>query len=205
MQKRMPDYIKFPLVLTIIAVVSAASLSGLWRLTLPVKTALAARETEAALRVVFPDADSFERKEAMIGGRPFEYRVAEKGGEAIGFVAVGRAMGYSSMLRVMVGVDRRLDIQGVKILYQNETPGLGTKVDEIKSRKTWWTVLTGSSPDESGLRPWFQIQFNGKKVPVKVEKDGGTIESITGATISSRAVCDAVDAAVKNLKKAVGS
>ncbi len=205
MQKRMPDYIKFPLVLTTIAVISAASLAGLWRLTLPVKTALAARETEAALKIVFPNADKFQERHGKVDGNPFDYRVAMKGGEAIGFVAVGRAMGYSSVLRVMVGVDRALDIQGVEVLYQNETPGLGTKVDEIKSRKTWWTVLTSTSPDESGLRPWFQVQFNGKKMPVKVTKDGGTIESITGATISSRAVCDAVDQAVEKLKKAVGS
>ena len=39
-------------------------------------------------------------------GKPFDYRVAMKGGEAIGFVAVGSAAGYSSVLRVMVGVDR---------------------------------------------------------------------------------------------------
>ena len=151
------------------------------------------------------DADSFEERSARVDGKPFDYRVAMKGGEAIGFVAVGSAAGYSSVLRVMVGVDRSLTIQGIKVLYQNETPGLGTKVDEIKSKKTWWTVLSGTSPDESTLRPWFQVQFDGKPAPVKVEKDGGTIESITGATISSRAVCTAVDQAVEDLKKAVGS
>lgn len=186
------------------AVVSAAALSGLYLITKPAKEAMAARETEAALGVVFPDASDFEVKQAKIDGRPFEYRLAKRDGEVIGYVAVGRASGYSSQLRVMVGVDRSMDVQGIKILYQNETPGLGTKVDEIKSRKTWWTVLTGTSPDESKLRPWFQVQFDGKKAPVRVDKDGGTIESITGATISSRAVCTAVDQAIQDIKKAVG-
>jgi len=205
MLKGVPEYLKFPLVLTVVPVISAASLAGLYALTLPAKEAMAAKETEDALKVVFPEAAGFELKHARVDGKPFEYRVAKRDGETLGFVAVGQAMGYSSQLRVMVGVDRQLDVQGVKILYQNETPGLGTKVDEVNSRKTWWTVLTGTSPDESRLRPWFQVQFNGKRIPVKVDKDGGTIESITGATISSRAVCNAVDKAVDRLKKAVGS
>lgn len=205
MAKRLPDWFKFPLVLLVVAIVSAASLTGLWVVTKTSREAMAAKEVEAALKVVFPEADSFEVREVKVGGKPFTYRIAMKGGSTEGFVAEGQAAGYSSTLKVMVGVGSDFTIRGIKVLYQKETPGLGDKVNEVLSKKTWGTIVTGSSPDEMGLRPWFQVQFDGKRVPVRVDKDGGTIESITGATISSRAVCNAVNQAVEDLRKAVGN
>ena len=205
MNKKLPDWLKFPLVLLIVAVISAASLAGLWALTSKTRMAIAAKDTEAALKILFPDADSFEVKETTVGGHPFTYRIAKGGGATMGYIAEGQAMGYSSNLKVMAGVKKDFTIQGIKVLYQKETPGLGDKVDEILSKKTWGTIITGTSPDEKDPRPWFQVQFDGKKTPVKVGKDGGKIEAITGATISSRAVCNAVNEAVEKLKKAVGS
>jgi electron transport complex protein RnfG len=150
-----------------------------------------------------PDADVFEVKNAKMDDHDFQYRVAKKGGETIGYVATGHASGYSSVLEVMVGVDNSFEIKGVKVLYQKETPGLGDKVEEILSKKTWGTIIAGTSPDETNLRSWFQAQFDGKQSPVKVDKEGGDIESITGATISSRAVCNAVNRAVEDIKKAI--
>jgi electron transport complex protein RnfG len=203
MNKRLPDWLKFPLVLLVVAVISAASLAGLWAVTKNSREAMANKEIEAALDVVFPGADSFEVRETKVDGRPFEYRLAKKGDETVGYIAQGAASGYSSTLQVMVGVDRNYTIKAIKVLSQKETPGLGDKVNEILSKKTWGTVITGTSPDEKGLRPWFQAQFDGKATPVKVNKDGGTIDAITGATISSRAVCNAVNQAVEGIRKAV--
>jgi len=199
----MPDWLKFPLVLFIVAVVSAASLAGLWAVTAKARKAMAEEETQAALKVVFPGADSFQVKDVRVDGKPFTYRVAIKDGEAAGYVAKGSSYGYSSNLVVMVGVGTDFSIKGIKVLSQKETPGLGDKVEEVLSKKTWGTVITGTSPDEKGLRPWFQVQFDGKSTPVKVKKDGGQIEAITGATISSRAVCNAVNQAVEGIRKAV--
>ena len=204
MAKKLPDWLKFPLVLLVVAVISAASLAGLWALTAHGRKAIAEKETTEALKVVFPGADSFEVKETRVNGKPFTYRVAMKGGAVAGYVAEDASYGYSSNIKVMVGVTTDYTIKGIKVLSQKETPGLGDKVNEILSKKTWGTIITGTSPDEKGLRPWFQVQFDGKKIPVKVQKDGGKIESITGATISSRAVCDAVNKAVANIRKAVG-
>ena len=199
----MPEWLKFPIVLVIVALISAASLAALYSVTKPKKEAMQKALVEEALKVVMPDADSFEEVTKDIGGEKFSFRVARKGGETIGYVATGAASGYSSILQVMAGVDTNFVIKGVKVLYQKETPGLGDKVEELDSKKTWGTVITGTSPDESGLRPWFQAQFDGKQAPVSVNKDGGAIDAITGATISSRAVCNAVNDAVDKIKKAV--
>ncbi len=199
----MPEWLKFPIVLVIVALISAASLAALYSVTKPKKDAMQKALVEEALKVVMPDADSFEEVTKDIGGEKFSFRIAKKDGDAIGYVATGAASGYSSILQVMAGVDTSFVIKGVKVLYQKETPGLGDKVEELDSKKTWGTVITGTSPDESELRPWFQTQFDGKQAPIAVNKDGGAIEAITGATISSRAVCNAVNDAVEKIKKAV--
>jgi electron transport complex protein RnfG len=203
MTKRLPDWLKFPLVLLVVAVISAASLAGLWAVTKKSRGEMAQKEIEAALTVVFPGVQEFEVREAKVDGQPFTYRVAVQDGSMVGYVAEGAAAGYSSTLKVMVGVGTDFRVKGIKVLYQKETPGLGDKVNEILSKKTWGTIVAGTSPYEKGLRPWFQVQFDGKRVPVRVDKDGGTIDAITGATISSRAVCNAVNQAVERLKKAV--
>jgi Na+-translocating ferredoxin:NAD+ oxidoreductase subunit G len=80
---------------------------------------------------------------------------------------------------LMVGLLPDGSINNISVIQQNETPGLGTKMKE----------------------PKFKDQFN-KKNPsefkFKVKKDGGHVDAITAATISSRAFCDAVDRARRN-------
>jgi electron transport complex protein RnfG len=62
-------------------------------------------------------------------------------------------------------------ISGVNIIRQSETPGLGTRIAE----------------------PEFTNQFSGKRIEdVRLRQDGGVIDAITGATISSRAITDIV-------------
>jgi len=103
-----------------------------------------------------------------------------------GYVFISTAKGYSSTLEIIAGVDMDGFITGVKILFQQETPGLGDKIEAIKA---------GESD------PWFTRQLLGKSSleTLSVTKDGGTIDAITGATISSRAVCAAVSNGVMKL------
>ena len=92
----------------------------------------------------------------------------------------------------MVGVDNSMTLTGIKIAFQQETPGLGTRVEEVKS---------GSKS------PWFQDQFKGKKLDqlqVVRGKTDDMIEAITGATISSRAVTKSVREAVQSLSEKTG-
>jgi len=73
-------------------------------------------------------------------------------------------------------------IAGISVLDHKETPGLGTKMTE----------------------PGFKGQFTGKnpgEFMLKVKKDGGQVDAITAATISSRAFCDAVQRAYNTLQK----
>ncbi|MCK5738803.1 FMN-binding protein, partial [bacterium] len=83
-------------------------------------------------------------------------------------------------------------IQGLKIIHQVETPGLGTKIEEIRYG------------DEN---PWFQQQFLNKtaaEVALTKDKASGTITAITGATISSRAVTNSIANELKKMNRQLG-
>ncbi len=82
-------------------------------------------------------------------------------------------IGFSGIFTVMVGLDPNGVIINTSVLEHKETPGLGSKL----------------------LEPKFKDQFPGKNPEtnvIKTTKDGGEIDAITAATISSRAFCDAV-------------
>jgi electron transport complex protein RnfG len=93
--------------------------------------------------------------------------------------------GYSGMIQLMVGFLPDGSIHKIEVLQQKETPGLGTKM----------------------TMPEFKEQFYGKNPDsfrMKVKKDGGEVDAITAATISSRAFCDAVLRATNTLKNQGG-
>jgi Na+-translocating ferredoxin:NAD+ oxidoreductase subunit G len=90
--------------------------------------------------------------------------------------------GYSGRILMMVGFNPEGSLKNISVLDQKETPGLGAKMTEQK----------------------FREQFNGKdpeSFTLKVRKDGGQVDAITAATISSRAFCDAVSKAYKTFRK----
>jgi electron transport complex protein RnfG len=88
----------------------------------------------------------------------------------------------------MVGFRPDGTIFNISILEQKETPGLGTK------------MVPEGTPD----KPAFKDQFNEKNpatFALKVKKDGGPVDAITAATISSRAFCDGVQRAYNTFEK----
>ncbi len=94
--------------------------------------------------------------------------------------------GYSGYISVMVGITAEGTIFNTKVMEQKETPGLGTKMSDAK----------------------FHDQFNGKnpeEFNLQVKKDGGDVDAITAATISSRAYCDALNRALHAYKSNMAS
>lgn len=89
--------------------------------------------------------------------------------------------GYSGLISILMGVDNTCKITGFKIMESKETPGLGTKATQAK----------------------FKNQFKGKTIKnfnFKVKKDGGDVDAITAATITSRAVTEALSDGLKSAK-----
>ena len=99
-------------------------------------------------------------------------------GKVLAYAVSGKSeKGYGGTVKLMVGLTPDKKVVSYRKLEANETPGLGAKL---------------TTPEFSG-------QFEGKdSLGLKVKKDGGDVEAITAATITSRAVCAAIaDAASK--------
>ncbi len=102
--------------------------------------------------------------------------------DTIGFAVKSNTnKAFSGTFTIMVGFLKDGTIYNVEIIDQKETPGLG---DKIKTR--WKDQFKSKNPGSFIM---------------KVKKDGGDVDAITAATISSRAFCDAVDKAYKIVKK----
>lgn len=84
--------------------------------------------------------------------------------------------GFGGRIEIMAGFNADGSIKNFKVISSNETPGLGSKVDEPKFKEQF-----------EGFHPDRQI--------LKVRQDGGDIDAVTAATISSRAVLNALERA----------
>ncbi len=169
--------------LTIITASMGAILAGVHQLTEePIAEAELKAKTEA-LQQVLPQLDNdplSTAKEITVTAdtRPVTVYTATKDGDVSGYAVESWTMdGFSGEIRVMVGFDNSGVITGYQVLQHAETPGLGAKAND------WFRDPTGSR------------SIIGSDTPLKVSKDGGQIDGITAATITSRAFLDAVNRA----------
>lgn len=109
--------------------------------------------------------------------------IVKSGGELAGFAVKGVIMGYADNIEMLVGFNAEVsEITGVFVIYQKETPGLGSKITDAD----WNGQFVGKSTN----------------MPLAVNsRDANThIDSISGATISSVAVTDIINNIVRNVK-----
>ncbi|WP_299491870.1 electron transport complex subunit RsxG [uncultured Shewanella sp.] len=86
--------------------------------------------------------------------------------------------GYNGNIRIIVGISAQGEVLGVRTLAQQETPGLGDKIEIRKS--DWVNSFKGMFLTPDTASQW------------QVKKDGGSIDQFTGATITPRAYVKAV-------------
>ena len=173
-------------VLTVITVLSAAALAAMNSATIePIKKAQQ-QKTEAAIKMVLPQFTSLEEKTVSVDGEDIVCNYAYNDSKELVGMAVKSFTnkGFNGYIGVMVGFDKDGNITGYQILETGETPGLGTKAD------TWFQE--GGKGCIIGMNP--------EKNNMIVTKDGGEVDAITAATISTRAFCDAIDRAYKVFK-----
>lgn len=175
------------LTLLMVAAVAGLALGGVYVVTKePIAKAKEAK-LNRALRQVLPDFDStqIQQLEPDEGAEPLTFYSAFKEGEVVGTaVETYTNKGYSGRIDVMVGFDKDMTILNTAVLKHAETPGLGDKMSKEKS--DWSDQFKNKNPEEFDLA---------------VTKDGGDVDAITAATISSRAFCDAVERAYETYKK----
>jgi len=165
----------YPIVLlTVVVLVSVALLMALNSITAPVIEAQRKAEIIELLEDIFPQMTDFSYENEV-------YHILEDGQEA-GYAFIASGSGYGGQISIMVGLDGDLTIKDVSIISHTETPGLGSRVTEED----------------------FTSQFEGLALQdIALSKNGGQIDAITGATISSEAVVSAIREAMEEKLKVI--
>lgn len=162
-----------------ITLVCGALLAGAYVLTEDPISEAAGNKTTQTLASVSPEFDKSELVESPDGS---VYYITYSADKVAGYVFMTEATGFGGPISVMVGFRPDGTIENTAVLSQAETPGLGAKCVE----------------------PAFAGQFNGFDPCVKklsVSKDGGDVDAITAATITSRAYCAALRNAVEQFRR----
>jgi len=167
------------IVLTTIALISAGALAFTYGQTKPILDEQARQRQIQAVAAVIPgEFDNAPTEEAVApdGYTGIEIYPARSGGDLIG-TAVRSVSdeGYGGTITIMVGFAPDGEITGTTVLAHTETPGLGAKMTEESFRDQFDGMTVGSG--------------------ISVAKDGGDVDAITAATITSRAFCDAINRA----------
>lgn len=173
--------------LTLIALVSSALLGFVYEMTKEPIALSNLNKKLSAIKQVVPDFTNNPNDEMFLlptgEGDSLEVYPAKKDNEIIGYaVNTYTNRGFSGNIKLMAGFRPDGSIINISVLEHKETPGLGTKMTD----------------------PGFKDQFNDKnpsEFDLRVKKDGGPVDAITAATISSRAFCDAVQRAYNTLQK----
>ena len=179
--------LKLIITLTVICVVASFLLGITNNLTKDKIKIQEQKEENRALSIVFPNAEKFSYEEGF-------YKASDKNDNLVGYALIGEGQGYSSIIKVMVGIDTEGNVKGIKILSQQETPGLGDRIDKPEIKGTIWDLLKGKKIIKK--ESWFQTQFETKKLD--------EIQTITGATISSKAVIEIVKNVIEKFKQEQG-
>lgn len=178
----MKYYLKLGFILLIFCVVASGILAYLNTLTAPVIAERKAREAVETRAGLIPNA-AFHERETSSGLR---YYVASSEADStviLGYTFVAAQSGYSSKVQTMVGVDKDFKVLAIQVIDQAETPGLGANCTQAT----------------------FMDQFRGMSLSeLKVDKDGGQVKSLSGATITSRAIANSIQASITAVQADLG-
>lgn len=170
--------------LTLIGIIAGGLLSEVndWAYPLIQKNQKA--ETEKAIFLVQPEGKSYE----VIQNPGLElYKVFDEQKNLVGYSLVSAGNGFQGKVKIMAGLNKELtEIKMIEILEQVETPGLGTKITEDPFKDQF-----------KGLQTSPQINWIKGKSPEQPNE----IQTITGATISSKAVVEIINSGLDKARE----
>jgi electron transport complex protein RnfG len=123
------------------------------------------------IRITAPDALGSEKPLTV-------YRARKDGDPVAAILTVVAPDGYNGPIRLLVGIRANGEVAGVRVLEHDETPGLGDGIEASKSE--WIEQFRGTKLGKPPREDW------------DVRQDGGEFDALTGATITPRAVVDAL-------------
>ena len=163
-------------ILFLITAICVGILGAVNQMTAPIIEANQIESEEAAMKTLITDAQHFKNIENIENEEVKKICIAQKGEEIVGYVLRMEPNGYGGAIKMLIGVDIGGNVKGISILEHSETPGFGANAEK-----------------ES-----FKEQFINRKTPLSVSKSiagDDEIQAITGATITSAAITNAVNKA----------
>ncbi|MDH3321671.1 MAG: RnfABCDGE type electron transport complex subunit G [Flavobacteriaceae bacterium] len=182
MKKKPSTFLNMLITLFVITVIAGLSLGFINELTLEPKAKAKLAKKTKALQLVLPEFNNNPVREVLkiksdLAKDSVEIYTAKFDQKIKGTAVVGSTeKGFSGLIKIMVGFKPDGGINNIVVLEQKETPGLGTKMKE----EAFINQYRDKNPGTSNL---------------KTSKDGGEIDALTGATITTRAFSDAVEMA----------
>lgn len=175
MKKLASNFTNMVLVLSGITMFSALTLASMYSLTKePIEQSKVAKQ-QNAIKEVLPPFDRIDEPVEFKGNAQISriYKAYDKNNNFVGAAVESSSKdGFSGLIVLMVGFDKDANIVNYSVLQQNETPGLGSKMD------VWFKTDKGNQNI---------IGKNVAKSNLKVRNDGGEVDAITASTITSRA------------------
>ena len=176
--KNLTYILRICLTLLLITGIMAAALAGVNAITEGKIAAAMAEKTQKAIAEVVPGDDAREIR--FTDGSGLVHAVYQTSG---GYAVQVAPSGFDGEITMMVGVDYTGKLLGISIISHTETAGLGA------------VAAANNAKGEA-----FRGQFVGLKGKQAVSKDGGEVDALTGATITSRAIVEGVNAALACVK-----
>ena len=167
--------LRLTMTLLIIAAVVAAALAVVNQITAPVIQKAQEEKTRNAILKVLPGG--YDREITDYSDPSGMVTRVYQG--ANGYALEVTPSGFDGTITLMVGVDLEGKVLGISVISHTETAGLGAV-----------------SAADSTAGEAFRQQFIGQSGHVQVKKDGGNMDAITGATVTSRAICSGINAAL---------
>ena len=173
------------MVLFVITLLASAGVGAVHMITEEPIAEARVKATREALKQVLPEFDETEVLRDTIENLPVTVHTASEKGRVVGYAVESMTKnGFSGVIRLMVGFAPDGQILNIRVLEQAETPGLGTK------------MVDAGNPLEKSF-----VGRNPAQMKLGVKKDGGDVDALTAATISSRAYVDAMARAYAAYKR----
>ena len=182
MNKKESTFLNMTIALFVITIIAGASLGFINDITKSPKAKAKLERKVNAIKQVLPEFNNnpvefVKLVKSDMAKDSIEIYTGMMDDKSIGIAVIGSSeKGYSGLVKIMVGFNPDGIIKNIVVLEQKETPGLGTKMKGEKFIRQF----RGKKPSEFNLKP---------------EKDGGDVDAIAGATISSRAFGEATQMA----------
>ncbi len=196
-------YVKLGLILLVITAIASGILAFLNGVTEPIIKANKVKAEIAARKDVLPDAVTFVadsvqveakatipdplaiKEEVSTGASYFKFfKALNEAEETVGYCFTASLYGYSGDVITMVGIGNDMKINKIKVISQTETPGLGANCI-MQSFQDRFKALSSSE--------------------LVVDKDGGNIQSLTGATITTRTIANSIKDGLEVLEKSLAA